>query len=191
VEFEPVFMNAWWQWLILLGVIGWAISVYNRLVALREQAEAAWSDIDVQLKRRHDLVPNLVETVKGYASHEQATFDAVIEARSRAMSADGPAAAGAAESLLGGALGKLFALAEAYPDLKASDGFRDLQQSLASLEGAIQNARRFYNAVVRDFNTKVQTVPSALIARSFGFKQKEFFEIEEGERSVPKVDFDG
>ncbi|HKK93441.1 MAG TPA: LemA family protein [Longimicrobiales bacterium] len=183
-------MNTWWQWLILFGVIGWAISVYNKLVALREQAEAAWADIDVQLKRRHDLIPNLVETVKGYASHEQETFDAVIEARSRAMSAEGPAEAGAAESLLGGALGRLFALAEAYPDLKASDGFRDLQQSLASLEGAIQNARRYYNAVVRDFNTKVQTVPSALIARSFGFRQREFFEIEESERAVPEVDFD-
>jgi LemA protein len=184
-------MDNIWLILILFVVVGWAIAVYNRLVALREQAEAAWSDIDVQLKRRHDLIPNLVETVKGYASHEQETFDAVIRARSMAMRADGPAAAGAAESLLGGALGKLFALAEAYPDLKASDGFRDLQQSLASLEGAIQNARRFYNAVVRDLNTKVQTIPSALIARSFGFVQKEFFEIEDGERAVPDVDFGG
>ncbi len=182
-------MDNIWLILILFAVVGWAIAVYNRLVALREQAEAAWADIDVQLKRRHDLIPNLVETVKGYASHEQETFDAVIEARSRAMSADGPAAAGAAESLLGGALGKLFALAEAYPDLKASAGFRDLQQSLSALEGAIQNARRFYNAVVRDFNTKVQTVPAALVARSFGFSQKEFFQIEDGERAVPSVDF--
>jgi LemA protein len=184
-------MDNIWLILILFVVVGWAIAVYNRLVALREQAEAAWADIDVQLKRRHDLVPNLVETVKGYASHEQATFDAVIQARSRAMSANGPAEAGAAESLLGGALGKLFALAEAYPDLKASDGFRDLQQSLSSLEGAIQNARRFYNAVVRDFNTKVQTVPSALVARSFGFGQKDFFEVEDAERAVPNVDFGG
>lgn len=184
-----MFLNVWWQWLIVFAVIGWAVSVYNALVRLREQAEAAWADIDVQLKRRHDLVPNLVETVKGYASHEQETFDAVIQARSRAMSAEGPAASGAAESLLGGALGKLFALAEAYPDLKASDGFRDLQNSLSELEGAIQNARRYYNAVVRDFNVKVQTVPSAVVARSFSFRQKEFFELEEGERSVPKVDF--
>ena len=184
-------MNTWWQWLILFAVIGWAISVYNRLVALREQAEAAWSDIDVQLKRRHDLIPNLVETVKGYASHEQETFDAVIQARAKAMNADGPAESGVAESLLGGALGRLFALAEAYPDLKASSGFRDLQQSLSDLEGAIQNARRFYNAVVRDFNTKVQTVPAALIARSFGFKQKDFFEMDESERAVPNVDFGG
>lgn len=186
-----MFLDTWWQWLILFAVIGWAVSVYNALIRLREQAEAAWADIDVQLKRRHDLVPNLVETVKGYASHEQETFDAVIQARSQAMSADGPAASGAAESLLGGALGRLFALAEAYPDLKASGGFRDLQNSLSDLEVAIQNARRYYNAVVRDFNVKVQTVPSALIARSFSFKQKEFFELDEAERAVPKVDFDG
>ena len=180
-----------WVVLGLLALLVFFVVVtYNRLVRLRVQTENAWADIDVQLKRRHDLIPNLVETVKGYASHEQETFDAVIEARSRAMSAEGPAEAGAAESLLGGALGRLFALAEAYPDLKASDGFRDLQQSLASLEGAIQNARRYYNAVVRDFNTKVQTVPSALIARSFGFRQREFFEIEESERAVPEVDFD-
>jgi LemA protein len=179
----------WWQWLILFALVGWAVSIYNALVRLRETADAAWADIDVQLKRRHDLVPNLVETVKGYASHEKETFDAVIQARSRAMSADGPAEQGAAESVLGGMLGRLFALAEAYPELKASEGFRSLQHSLTDLETAIQNARRYYNAVVRDYNTKVQTLPSAIVARSFGFGEREFFEIGEGEAAVPKVDF--
>jgi len=183
-----VFLNSWWQWLILFAVIGWAVSVYNALVRLREQAEAAWADIDVQLKRRHDLVPNLVETVKGYASHEQETFDAVIQARSRAMSADGPAAAGAAESMLGNALGRLFALAEAYPDLKASDGFRDLQNSLSELEGAIQNARRYYNAVVRDLNTLALQFPAVVVAKAMGVGEREYFELEDPREGVaPRV----
>ncbi len=178
-----------WQFLAVVALIFLAVVMYNGLVKLREQAEAAWADIDVQLKRRHDLIPNLVETVKGYATHEQETLDAVIQARSRAMGATGPAEAGMAESMLGGALKSLFALAESYPELKASEGFRDLQKSLASLEDAIQNARRYYNAVVRDFNTRVQQVPTNLVAMSFGFRQKEFFEVEEGERTVPKVEF--
>ncbi|MDT8368117.1 MAG: LemA family protein [Longimicrobiales bacterium] len=181
----------WWQWLILFGLIGWAISIYNALVRLRERSEAAWSDIDVQLKRRHDLVPNLVATVKGYASHEGETLEAVVRARARAVDAEGPRERGAAESLLGGALGRLFAVAEAYPELRASEGFRDLHASLASIETAIQDARRYYNAVVRDLNTRVQTIPSSLVARSFGFRQRDFFEIDEGERAVPEVDFDG
>jgi len=178
-----------WQFLAVVALIFLAVVMYNGLVKLREQAEAAWADIDVQLKRRHDLIPNLVETVKGYATHEQETLDAVIQARSRAMGATGPAEAGMAESMLGSALKSLFALAESYPELKASEGFRDLQKSLASLEDAIQNARRYYNAVVRDFNTRVQQVPTNLVAMSFGFRQKEFFEVEEGERTVPKVEF--
>ena len=170
--------------LMVIGVI-----MYNSLVRLREQADAAWADIDVQLKRRYDLIPNLVETVKGYASHERETFEAVVQARSAAMSATGPAQKGQAEGMLTGALKSLFALAEAYPDLRAEGSFRELQGQLSGLEDAIQKARRYYNAVVRDFNTKVQQVPTNIIARSFGFKEREFFEIPETEREAPKVDF--
>ena len=165
------------------------ISLYNKLVKLREQADAAWADIDVQLKRRHDLIPNAVETVKGYAAHEQKTFEAVVAARSSAMSAQTPAEKGQAEGMLAGALKSLFALAEAYPDLKAADGFRDLQGMLGKLEDSIHNARRYYNAVVRDFNTKIQQVPSNLIASSFNFREREFFEVPEGEKAVPNVSF--
>ncbi len=174
---------------VLAVVVGGAVVLYNGLVKLRQQVDAAWADIDVQLKRRYDLIPNLVETVKGYASHEKETLDAVIQARSAAMSATGPAAQGAAEGMLAGALKSLFALAEAYPDLKAAGGFRDLQESLAQIEDAVANARRYYNAVVRDYNTKIQSVPQNLVARSFGFREREFFEVEEAARAVPKVDF--
>ncbi|HSM03008.1 MAG TPA: LemA family protein [Longimicrobiales bacterium] len=176
---------------VLAALVGGAVLMYNSLVKLREQAEAAWSDIDVQLKRRYDLVPNLVETVKGYASHEQATLEAVIAARNQAMSATTPGEAGPAEGALTGALKSLFALAENYPDLKAAPGFQALQSQLGELEDAIQNARRYYNAVVRDYNTKVQQVPTNLVARTFSFRQREFFEIPESETVVPKVDFGG
>ena len=165
------------------------IGLYNRLVKLREQADAAWADIDVQLKRRYDLIPNVVETVKGYAAHEQKTLEAVVAARSSAMSAKSPAQKGQAEGMLTGALKSLFALAEAYPDLKAADGFRHLQGTLSKLEDSIQNARRYYNAVVRDFNTKIQQVPSNIIANSFNFSEREFFEVPEGEKAVPNVSF--
>ncbi len=179
--------------LIELAVIGavmvGAAALYNGLVKLREQADAAWADIDVQLKRRYDLIPNIVETVKGYAGHEKETLEAVIQARSRAMGAAGPAEKAQAEGVLTGALKSLFALSEAYPDLKAAEGFRDLQKTLAELEDVIANARRYYNAVVRDYNTKIQSVPQNLVAKSFGFKEREFFEIDEGEKAVPKVDF--
>ena len=179
--------------LVELAVIGvvlvGAAAMYNGLVKLREQAEAAWADIDVQLKRRYDLIPNLVETVKGYASHESKTLEAVVQARSAAMSATGPAARGEAENMLSGALKSLFALSEAYPDLKAAPGFRDLQASLSQIEDAIANARRYYNAVVRDYNTKIQSVPQNLVAKSFGFREKEFFEIDDAEKAVPKVEF--
>jgi len=168
-----------------------AVVIYNSLVKLREQADAAWSDIDVQLKRRHDLIPNLVETVKGYASHEKETLERVIQARNMAMAAQGPEAQGAAENVLTGALKSIFALAEAYPQLQAAGGFRDLQASLADIENSVQNARRYYNAVVRDFNTRIAQVPSNIIAQAFRFTKKEFFEIEETEREVPKVDFGG
>jgi LemA protein len=178
-----------WGIIILVVVLVVAVAIYNSLVKLREQADGAWADIDVHLKRRHDLIPNLVETVKGYAGHEKETLEKVIQARSAAMSAQGPAAQGEAENMLSGALKSIFALSEAYPQLQAAEGFRDLQRSLQEIENGIQQARRYYNAVVRDFNTKIAQVPSNLIARAFNFSKKEFFEIEEGERAVPKVDF--
>lgn len=180
-----------WGIIILVAILIVAVIIYNSLVKLREQADAAWSDIDVQLKRRHDLIPNLVETVKGYASHEKETLERVIQARNMAMAAQGPQAQGAAENVLTGALKSIFALAEAYPQLQAAGGFRDLQASLADIENSVQNARRYYNAVVRDFNTRIAQVPSNIIAQAFRFTKKEFFEIEEVEREVPKVDFGG
>ena len=180
-----------WGIIILVAILFVAVVIYNSLVKLREQADAAWSDIDVQLKRRHDLIPNLVETVKGYASHEKETLERVIQARNMAMAAQGPEAQGAAENVLTGALESIFALAEAYPQLQAAGGFRDLQASLADIENSVQNARRYYNAVVRDFNTRIAQVPSNIIAQAFRFTKKEFFEIEETEREVPKVDFGG
>ena len=178
-----------WGLLAVGALFMGGIVLYNGLVKLREQADAAWADIDVQLKRRHDLIPNLVETVKGYAAHEQKTLEAVVAARSSAMSAKSPAEKGQAEGMLAGALKSLFALAEAYPDLKAAAGFRDLQGTLSESEDSIQNARRYYNAVVRDFNIKIQQVPSNLIANSFNFREREFFEVPEGEKAVPTVSF--
>jgi LemA protein len=179
--------------LLLLAVVlvGGFTLIYNSLVKLREQVEAAWADIDVQLKRRYDLIPNLVETVKGYAGHEKEALESVVRARSSAMGAQGPAAKAQAEGMLTGALKSLFALAEAYPDLKAAGGFRDLQSTLAELEDQVQKARRYYNAVVRDFNTKIQQIPSNLVATMFNFRQEEFFETPEAETEVPKVDFSG
>jgi len=168
-------------------VIG--IMMYNALVRLRETADGAWADIDVQLKRRYDLIPNLVETVKGYASHEKETLERVVSARSASMGAQGPAAKAQAEGMLSGALKSLFALSEAYPDLQAAAGFRDLQGSLSEIEEHLSQARRYYNAVVRDYNTKTQTFPSVVIARSFGFSEREFFEAAEGEREAPRVSF--
>jgi LemA protein len=175
---------------LAVAVVG-AVLIYNSLVALRNRAAAAWSDIDVQLKRRHDLVGNLVDTVKGYATHERETLAQVTEARTTAEAASGsgdPRAAGQAETALTAQLRTIFALAEAYPDLKASLNYQELQRSLESLEDAIQNARRYYNAVVRDFNTKIQSVPDMLIARPFGFTEREFFELSDpAEAQVPKV----
>jgi len=179
-----------WPLLIVLALAVWLVVMYNGLVQLRESAEAAWADIDVQLKRRYDLIPNLVETVKGYATHEQETLEKVIQARNRAMGAQGPAAKAEAEGMLAGALKNLFALSEAYPQLKAASNFRDLQESLQEVENGLSNARRYYNAVVRDLNTRVQTFPTVFVARSFGFTQREFFEIDESDRAVPKVSFD-
>ena len=175
--------------IIIVVVLAVVVGGYNSLVKLREMGEAAWADIDVQLKRRHDLIPNLVETVKGYASHESETLEAVIQARNSAMSAQGPADQAAAENMLTGTLKSIFALSEAYPDLKAAGGFQDLQGTLAELEETIAQARRYYNAVVRDFNTKTQTFPSVFIAKVFNFTQREFFEVAEAEKAVPKVSF--
>jgi LemA protein len=173
--------------LIALIVIG----IYNGLVRLNVQASNAWADIDVQLKRRHDLIPNVVETVKGYAGHERQTLEAVVNARNRAVSVQGagPAERGQAEGALTTALRGLFALAEAYPQLRAAENFAQLQNTLAQIEDAVQNARRYYNAVVRDFNTRVQQFPSNIVAGSFGFKNREFFEIPDTERAVPQVKF--
>ena len=167
------------------------ISIYNGLVSLKLQAENAWADIDVQLKRRHDLIPNVIETVKGYAAHEKGTLEGVIAARNRAMTAQGPAAQGEAEGVLSGALRQVFALAEAYPQLRAVESFTSLQKTLADLEETLQNARRYYNAVVRDFNTKIEQFPSNIIAGMFNFKEREFFELKDAtERETPKVSFD-
>jgi LemA protein len=179
-----------WELLVVIAVVVVAVMMYNSLVKLRERADGAWADIDVQLKRRYDLVPNLVETVKGYASHEKETLERVVQARASAMGAEGPAAKAQAEGALTGALKSLFALAEAYPQLQAAGGFRDLQASLSQIEEQIAQARRYYNAVVRDFNTKTQTFPSVLIARAFGFGEREFFEADEAEKEAPRVKFD-
>jgi LemA protein len=175
--------------LIVIVLLVAGLVIYNGLVQLKVRADAAWADIDVQLKRRYDLIPNLVETVKGYATHERGTLEAVIDARSRAMQAQGPAAKAEAEGALTGALKSLFALSESYPQLRATENFGQLQSSLGSIEDAIQNARRYYNAVVRDLNTKILQFPSNVIARMFNFREREFFELEESERSVPRVSF--
>ena len=167
-----------------------AVGIYNGLVKLRNTSEQAWADVDVQLKRRYDLIPNLVETVKGYASHEQETFEKVVQARNQAMGAATPGDKGQAENFLTSALKSLFALAEAYPDLKANQNFLDLQDELSNIEEHIQLARRYYNAVVRDLNTKIETVPSNIIANMFNFEKKEYFELDsEDEREAPQVDF--
>jgi LemA protein len=181
---------------IFLGVVGLlvalAIAAYNKLVGLGQRSEAAWSDVDVQLKRRSDLVPNLVETVKGYAAHEQGALEAVVRARSAVQAAGSPDARARAENQLSDALRQLFALAESYPDLKASANFQSLQESLGGVEDDIQNARRYYNAVVRDLNTTVDSFPSNLVASFFRFAKRAYFELERPEdRQVPRVSFGG
>lgn len=177
--------------LAVIAAIAFAlVGIYNGLVRLRNMAEQAWSDVDVQLKRRYDLIPNLVETVKGYATHEKSTFESVVQARSRAMQATTPEAKAEAENFLQSTLKSLFALSEAYPDLKANQNFLELQAELARIEEQIQLARRYYNAVVRDLNTKIESVPSNIVANMFGFQKKEYFELDsEAERAAPKVSF--
>jgi len=181
-----------WIILIVLAAVAVAVvAIYNSLIRLRVQCDNAWADIDVQLKRRYDLIPNLIETVKGYASHERKTLEDLVSARNRAMSAQGPAAKGEAEGMLTQALKSLFALAEAYPQLRAVESFTQLQGSLNQIEDAVQNARRYYNAVVRDLNTRIAQFPSNLIADFFAFRPREFFELTAAaEREVPRVSFE-
>lgn len=173
---------------IVLAVI-FVIGMYNSLVQLRVRADSSWSDIDVQLKRRHDLIPNLVETVKGYATHEKGTFENIAKFRSQAMQATSPADKAVAENQLTGALKSLFAVAENYPELKASEQFSQLQGALSQTEDSIQNSRRYYNAVVRDLNTKIQSFPTNVMAGIFGFSQKQFFETTDADREPVAVKF--
>ncbi len=179
--------------LLVVGVLVlWIIASYNRLVALREKVRTAWAQIDVVLKRRYDLIPNLVETVRGYASHEKETLERVIQARNAAVGAasQGAGAVSQAEGQLTGALRQLFAVAEAYPQLKADAGFRQLQDELANTENGIASQRAGYNNIVRDFNTAVMTFPTNLIAGPFGFNSQSFFEVHDpGQREAPKVQF--
>lgn len=164
--------------IIILGLVVLIGLMYNILVQLRVRADSAWSDIDVQLKRRHDLIPNLVETVKGYAAHERGVFENVAKFRSMAMSATTPEERGQAEGQLTQALRGLFAVAENYPQLQASQEFTQLQGSLNEVENSIQNARRYYNAVVRDLNTRIQSFPINILANMFGFQQRQFFQVD-------------
>ena len=173
---------------VVLGLV--VVAMYNRLVRLRNRTENSWSQVDVQLKRRYDLIPNLVETVKGYAAHERETFEAVTSARARAQAAQGPAEQGAAEGILGQALGRLFAVAEAYPELQADENFRQLQTELGETETRIAVSRQVFNDTVLTYNTAIQTVPGVVLAGPFGFTRKDFFELEEeAAREAPRVTF--
>jgi len=177
---------------VAVVIVLWIISIYNGLVGMRQRVGQAFADIDVQLKQRHDLIPNLVETVKGYAAHERGTLEAVVAARNVAVSASGPAAQAAAENALGGALRQLFALSEAYPDLKANSNFQALQAELTDIENKIAAARRFFNNAVQEYNTSIQKFPAALFAASFGFAPREFFDVGEDRKVVeqaPQVKF--
>ena len=190
-------MSSFLMFLVVIGlVIAFLIGIYNGLVQKKVACEGAWANIEVQLKRRHDLIPNLVETVKGYAKHEQGTLDAVIKARNSAVSAsasDSPATQAAAEGALSGALRGVFALAEAYPDLKANQNFMQLQNELATTETMISSSREEYNQAVQLYNTAIQQVPGNLVAGYAGFSKKEFFELSEQEKAVaeaaPKISF--
>lgn len=175
---------------VVVFILGWGVIVYNRLVRLNVRAEESWRDIDTQLKRRYDLIPNVVETVRGYATHEREVFERVTAARSRAMGATSAEEAAAAEAGLKGALKTLFAVAEAYPDLKANQNFLKLQESLELVEDTIQRSRVYYNAVVRDLNTAIKVFPQSLIASLFRVKPRDFYMLTaEEERQAPKVKF--
>ena len=177
---------------VIVVVIVWAISVYNGLVAMRQRVNGAFADVDVQLRQRHDLVPNLVETVKGYAAHERGTLDEVVKARGVAAAAQGPAQQAAAENMLTGALRQMFALAESYPDLKANTNFQQLQAELSDIENKIAAARRFFNNAVQEYNTGIQRFPAAVFASTFGFTAKEFFDLGDDRKTAgeaPQVKF--
>ncbi|MFZ6015329.1 MAG: LemA family protein [Patescibacteria group bacterium] len=179
-------------WILLIAVVviaAWLVMVYNGLIKSKNRTDEAWSDIDVQLKRRHDLIPNIVSTVKGYASHESGVFEKVTEARSKAMQAGTIDEKIETENQLMGTLKSLFAVAENYPELKANQNFLHLQQELADTENKVQASRRFYNGNVRDFNTQLQVFPTNMIAGMLGFKAYQFFEAEEEAKAVPVVDF--
>jgi len=186
-------MNGLWLCFGLVGllvIVGlMVVALYNRLVVLRNRVDNAWSQIDVQLKRRYDLIPNLVETVKGYASHESGVFEKVTQARSAAINATGVEQQGQAENMLSGALKSLFAVAEAYPDLKANASFLDLQGKLSEAENKIAYARQFYNDSVMSLNTAIQSFPANLLAGMFGFTAREYFEVEAAAAEVPQVKF--
>lgn len=182
------------SWIILIiiaAVVVWLIAAYNGFIRLITRAQEAWADIEVQLKRRYDLIPNLVNTVKGYASHEQGVFQKVTEARANAIGAGTMAEHAQAENMLTGALKSIFAVAEAYPDLKANQNFLELQRELSDTENKIQAARRFFNTNVRDLNIKIDSFPSNLVARLFNFAKKEFFDLDDGSpaKEPVKVDF--
>ncbi|MFH1611951.1 MAG: LemA family protein [bacterium] len=175
--------------IVLVVIVLWLIGVFNGLIRLRNRTDEAWSDIDVQLKRRYDLIPNLVNTVKGYAQHERELFEKVTAARTAAMGAQGTAEKNQAENALSGTLKSLFAVAENYPDLKANQNFLELQKELSDTENKIQAARRFYNGNVRDINIKLQKFPNNLVAGMMGFKKRDFFEVDGEEKEPVKVDF--
>jgi LemA protein len=187
-----------WLWIVLglvVLLLLFGVVAYNRFVSQRQQIKDAYANIDTELRRRYDLIPNLVESVRGYAQHERATFEEVTRARAAAIEAQGPAQQAQAENVLTSALRSLFAVAESYPELRASENFQALQAELSNTEDRIQVSRRFYNANVREYNERVQSVPSNVIASTFGFKEEEFFEIEEADRATleqaPRVDFSG
>lgn len=184
-------MFGWIILIIIAAIVLWLIAVYNGLIRTRNRVDEAWSDIEVQLKRRYDLIPNLVNTVKGYAKHEDSVFSKVTEARSRAMGAGNAHEKAQAENMLSQTLKSLFAVAEAYPDLKANQNFLKLQGDLTDTEDKIQASRRFYNGMVRDFNTQLQVFPTNMIANTLGFTKREFFDIDEKgpEGQAPNVNF--
>lgn len=182
-------LTAWIILAVVVVIALWLIATYNGLISLKNKTDEAWSDIDVQTKRRYDLIPNLVETVKGYAGHESRVFEEVTKARSVAMGAGDPQTKARAENMLSQTLKSLFAVAENYPELKANQNFLDLQQTLTDIEDKIQAARRFYNGNVRDFNTAIQVFPTNLIANLLGFKNRIFFEAEEAARQNVAVKF--
>ncbi len=186
-------MSGWVWALIIIGVLvlllAIVVGMYNKLVKLRNRCENAWAQVDVQLKKRHDLIPNLVEAVKGYAAHERGVFEEVTKARTNAMQAQGAQAQGAAEGILSAALGRLFAVAEAYPELRATENFQQLQAQLTEVEGDIAVSRQVYNDTVLSYENALETVPTSIIAGIFNFKAREYFEVEDAAREAPQVSF--